>query len=276
MANPPPAPLEIGIINRATMRQPGTVRHYLGANYIDPGEQALYDAIALKAKGQAILDVGVGGGRTVKALTAISSNYTAIDYSPEMVAAFSQRFPHIKILHGDARDMAAIPAGSQFLVVFSCAGLDMVGASDRMKILREVRRVLAPGGAFIFSTHNLEYRLREPEPTLWSLLWPAQGSWPPLRLARSLASALLLGWLRVRNHRRLFPFAQRHEHWAILNSKYHHHAVLIHYITTRAQSEQLVEAGFEPGALFFTNEGEPVGDTAPETFMLHVMARVTS
>lgn len=262
--------------NKTAMRRAGTVKHYLHADYIDAGEKALYDAIKPEAAGRAILDIGVGGGRTTGALTAISADYTALDYSPEMVAAFSKRFPKLRILHGDARDMSAVADGSLFLVVFSCAGLDMVGATDRMRILREVRRVLAPGGAFIFSTHNFEYRRREPEPTTWNLLWTAPPTLHPLKLARGLASALLLGWLRVRNYRRLRPIAERHDQWAILNSKYHHYATLMHYITAKTQREQLVEAGFAPDAITYTREGEPVSTEAPDTFMLHVMARVAS
>lgn len=267
---------DVGTINQMAMRQPRTVREYLNAEYIDPGEQALYDAIAPKAAGKPILDIGVGGGRTVGALTAISQDYTAIDYSPEMVEAFSRTFPGKRILHGDARDMTAIEGGSMFLVVFSCAGLDMVGAADRLRILREVRRVLAPGGAFIFSTHNLEHRLQEPEPTLWRLLWPTPVTWHPLRVARKLAGALLFGRLRVRNYRRLLPLVERHDHWAILNSNYHNYSTLMHYITTRAQREQLEAAGFEAGALAYTREGEPVDETAPGTFMLHFLARAAS
>ncbi len=148
--------------NLATMRLEEAVRHYISKTYVDRGEKALYNHIANEAAGKPILDIGVGGGRTVPHLTAISADYTAIDYSPEMVAAFAARFPGLRVLQADAVDLSAFDDASMFLVVFSCCGIDMVGPAGRRKILHEVRRVLAPGGAFIFSTHNLESQPRDP------------------------------------------------------------------------------------------------------------------
>jgi len=80
---------EVNSANLAAMRSRRSVAHYASMTYVDPGEKILYDSIAKAAAGKPILDIGVGGGRTVPHLTAMSADYTAIDYSAEMVAAFA-------------------------------------------------------------------------------------------------------------------------------------------------------------------------------------------
>jgi SAM-dependent methyltransferase len=254
--------------NLTTMRLPGTVTHYLSETYDDPAEKMLYDSIAESAAGKPILDIGVGGGRTVPLLTPISTNYTAIDYSPEMVTAFSQRFPGLRILHANAVDLSAFDDASMFLVVFSCCGIDMVGHTDRRKILHEVRRVLAPGGAFIFSTHNLDSQLRDP--SIRDIMLPIDPTLNPLKLTRSVVRSAR----RVRNFLKLKPLTERHADWAILNSKYHAFRTLMHYINVGAQRSQLAEAGFAPDPLVYTHEGSPISGDSSTTPFLHWMARV--
>jgi SAM-dependent methyltransferase len=268
------APLSVGRANRLAMLRADTADFYEKADYLDPGEKLLYDAISPEATRRPILDIGVGGGRTVGPLTAISDDYTAIDYSPGMVDVVRRRFPQVRVLHGDARDMSMFPDGSIFLAVFSCAGLDMVDSRDRLKILREVRRVLAPGGAFVFSTHGLEFRKREPDPTFWDIFLAIQPTKNPVKRVWRAARGLPMAFSRVRNYRTLLPLSQKHENWAILNSKYHHYATLMHYITPTAQRAQLEEVGFETGAIGYTSEGDPLVGDAPQAFMLHFMARV--
>jgi SAM-dependent methyltransferase len=48
-------------------------------------------------------------------------------------------------------------SGSFDFVLFSFNGIDYVNHSDRLTILKEIRRVLRPGGWFCFSTHNLNF-----------------------------------------------------------------------------------------------------------------------
>jgi SAM-dependent methyltransferase len=263
---------EVGSANLAAMRLRGTVMHYASVTYVDPGEKILYDSIADAAAGKPILDIGVGGGRTVPHLTAISTNYTAIDYSSEMVTAFAQRFPGLRVLHANAVDLGAFDDASIYLVVFSCCGIDMVGHTDRRKILHEVRRVLAPGGAFIFSTHNLDNRLRDP--SIGDLMVPIDPTLNPFKLTRSMAKSVRQSCLRMWNFRKLKHLAERHGDWAILNSEYHAFGTLMHYINVSAQRSELAEAGFAPGPLVYTNEGVPISGATSTTHILHWMARV--
>ncbi len=262
---------EIGSNNSAAMRSRGAVTDYASAAYIDPGEKILYDSIAEEAAGKPILDIGVGVGRTVRRLTAISGDYTAVDYSPEMVAAFERRFPKLRIVHANAVDLGAFEDASKHLAVFSCCGIDMVGHSDRQKILKEVRRILAPGGAFIFSTHNLDGRLKEP--AFRDLVVPIPPTLNPFKLSRGVARSVRRTCLRTWNYRKLSRFTERRADWAILNAEYHDFGVLQHYITVGAQRRELAEAGFAPDPLAYANEGSPIGAAPSTTRILHWMAR---
>lgn len=111
--------------------------------------------MADEVRNQPILDIGVGGGRTVPLLTAISQDYTAIDYMPEMVALCRRNHPGVRAHQMDARDMSAFADNSFALVMFSFNGIDAVDYQGRGAILSEIARVLRPGGMVLFSTHNM-------------------------------------------------------------------------------------------------------------------------
>jgi SAM-dependent methyltransferase len=265
---------EVDRANRRAMAGRDAVVHYQRQSALDPGEAALYGLVAAEAAGRPVLDIGVGGGRTTPALTAISRDYTAIDYTPAMVEVMRRRFPAVRVLHGDARRMPMFADGAFFLVVFSCAGLDMVGVEDRARILSEVRRVLQPGGVFVFSTHSWVHRRGLPEQDLASFFAPLKQGGSPLGLARTLARSLRNAALGYPNLRALRHLAERHEDWALLNSHYHDFSTLMHYTTLAAQRAALARAGFVPGAVACTHEGRLVGAEEPDTVLLHLAARV--
>ena len=142
-------------INRRTWQSPATIRAYERLEgWTDPGEKAAVEYVAPEVRSRPILDIGVGAGRTTALLQTISQQYTGIDYTQEMVEVCRARHPGARILHMDARDLSSF-ADEQFaLVVFSFNGIDAVNLDDRRKILREVHRVLQPGGLFIVSARQ--------------------------------------------------------------------------------------------------------------------------
>ncbi len=114
-------------------------------------------------EGMAILDIGVGAGRTTPSLSKIASRYVGLDYSAAMVAKCRSKFPGLSFLEVDATDLSIFPDGSFDAAVFSFNGIDCLPDDEaRARCLRECARVLGPGGVFIVSSHNARYLLFMP------------------------------------------------------------------------------------------------------------------
>ena len=252
-------------INRKTMTTASVVTHYARPWDLSKAEQATFERVAAQAKDQPILDIGVGGGRTVAALRRISHDYLGIDYSQGMVDACRQRFPDARFELADARALSDVADASIFLAVFSCNGIGMVSHADRLLILREVQRVLRPGGFFVFSTHNRN----SPECRRGFLFPPFDWSFNPLRLA--VRSLRFTGEtvLRMRNRRRHHPHEVHADDYSVINDVCHHYSTLLYYLTLAKQRQQLVDAGFEADAEAYDLSGQRiVDDTSDDSIAL--------
>lgn len=118
-----------------------------------PCEQVLFDKY-LRA-GMAILDLGVGGGRTTPYLSRDASRYVGVDYSEEMIRVCEGKFPHLQFEVADASDLSRFADGAFDAVVFSFNGLDCLAPDEKRHLcIQECYRVLRKPGVFIFSTHN--------------------------------------------------------------------------------------------------------------------------
>jgi SAM-dependent methyltransferase len=259
-------------INRQAWREASTVRWFRQLEgWTDEGERAAFETIASEAKDQPILDLGVGAGRTVPLLRAISRDYTALDYTPELVAACRQKYPGVNVQDGDARDLSRFANETFQLVVFSFNGIDAVTAADRVQILREVYRVLRKGGVFLFSAHNRGgpghgeklslgiYRTRN-----------------PLKLAARVLGALVHAGQAVRNHVRYSKLNYQGAGYSIMNAAAHHHGILIHYTSLEHQLEQLKGAGYRSAPLVFGNvDGRRLspGEDNSSVWWFHFLAR---
>jgi ubiquinone/menaquinone biosynthesis C-methylase UbiE len=127
--------------------------HYASLDYLSPCEKLLFDEF-LK-KGDAILDLGVGGGRTTPHLSRLASRYLGVDYAANMVAACQQKFPQLEFLVADATNLAPLGDATFDSVVMAFNGMDaLVPGEARRRCLAEIHRVLRDGGVLIFSSHN--------------------------------------------------------------------------------------------------------------------------
>ena len=102
-----------------------------------------------------VLDLGCGAGRTSGPLVRRGYAVVAGDISAEMIARARQLHPHIdfRVLDAVALDL---PPDTFDVVFFSFNGLDYVYPfANRRRALREIFRVLRPGGLLVYSSHNL-------------------------------------------------------------------------------------------------------------------------
>ncbi|HEY7628099.1 MAG TPA: class I SAM-dependent methyltransferase, partial [Ilumatobacteraceae bacterium] len=142
--------------NRDVWSQPRQVAWFAAAQgFVDASERVLVERLGREYAGGDVLDVGVGGGRTVPLLRSWAGRYVGIDYLPELVAAARHRYPDADLRVGDARQLE-FPDGSFDVALFSINGLDAVSHEDRASALGEIRRVLRPTGTFVFSSHNAD------------------------------------------------------------------------------------------------------------------------
>lgn len=176
--------------------------HYSQTEELSQAEQAALDRVADEVRGKRILDIGVGGGRTVRPLLRVSHNYVGVDNCEAMIDACNRRYPGVNFQHADARAMPMLADASVDLAMFSCNGIGMVAHQDRLQIMSEVHRVLKPGGYFLFWTHNKNC----PDSTAIFKLPETTFSRNPARLAFRLARAVrrvplrMVRRIRMRKH----------------------------------------------------------------------------
>ena len=257
--------LHIDQINRTEMSKLSSVAHYSRRNDLSDAEQAALNSVAHAAHGKRILDIGVGGGRTVPALTALSPDYLGIDNSAAMVKACQQRFAGHQFAELDARAMSALPDASVHLAVFSCNGIGMVSHADRLLILREVFRVLEPGGVLLFSTHNQN----SPDHSA-GFRWPEfEPSANPARLLVRLTRFARQASTRWVRRRRLRALEVRTPQYSVINDVCHDYGVMLYYISLAEQRRQLESLGYARDALAFDLAGREITtDSRDSSLML--------
>ncbi len=220
-------------LNRSAYARPSTARVLERANGLQEGERVILEKIGSQVRGKRILDIGVGGGRTTHYLLGLSHQYTAIDYVPSIVEAARRRFGISSIYCCDARDMRRFEDGSFDFILFSFNGLDYIPHEDRLSALREIRRTLAPGGLFMFSSHNLSGDAA-------AAPWKQRNRQLSVRFAKDCLLAL---WAMPR-HWWMRQHEVRGDGYAILNDSGLGYSLLTYYIELRAQLEQLATIGF--------------------------------
>jgi len=188
-----------------------------------PAERTLLERFRGRWPTTRMLDLGIGAGRTAFVFSAIAEHYVGIDYSSGMIAAARRALTdddrrQIKV--GDARHLEDLADASFDVVLFSFNGIDHVPADDRATVLREIHRVLRPGGTLLFSSHclrvltptycqrSLRARLRFLRDNGWDFHRRAKGQ--PIMLVRELGHTMF-------------------------------------YVDPVHQRQQLIELGFEPG-----------------------------
>jgi len=231
-------------LNRATWARPDTLDEFAGSEgWCDAGERVTLGRIASEVRGKPILDIGIGAGRTTALLRLLSDDYVGVDYTPEMVEVARRKYPECSISYADARDLSQFADGAFALVFFSFNGIDAVDHIARQTILRELHRVLRPGGILLFSTHNADGPLCGEKP--WQL-------GPRLSSSR-------LGWLRdlveraadfpraLSSYLKVKRLSSDGDGYCLRPAAAHRFGIVIYYTTLERQLRDLAEAGFAEG-----------------------------
>jgi SAM-dependent methyltransferase len=254
-------------INRETWSAPLSLRGYRRIHgHIDAGEKRVFEIAFTRFRGGRFLDIGVGGGRTAALIAGNASTYVGIDYTPEMVEIARVNHPDLDFQLMDARSMDTLDDRSQDVVVFSYNGIDSVDPQGRLAVLREVNRVLAPGGAFVFSTFHREWEGFRRAPSRSSVVPPSAN--PLLLGLRYYRYAL--GSLRARRLRR--HEVRKGEHNILLHHA-HYFGIMVYATTVQQINRQLADAGFAAPAKIFDEYGVEVsGQASTQTQYFHVFA----
>ena len=219
-------------INREWYSRPSAVAPFARDDRLEPALVVLLVRYRDHLLKRDVLDLGVGAGRTTLYLSPLTPGYVGIDYSPAMVDHTAARFPSVRIELGDARDLSRFADGSFDSVLFSYMGIDAVDHDGRLRVLREVARVLRPGGVFLFSVHNRDY--------------VGAHDGPRLVLSRNPVTqfANVVRWLRLLwTHHHMRQREEANEEYELINDVAENYSLIHYYIDAERQRRQLADAG---------------------------------
>jgi SAM-dependent methyltransferase len=180
-------------------------------------------------------------------MAELSADYRGIDYSDAMLAVARGRYPAFCFHQMDARRMNF--ADDSFdLVAFSYNGIDSVDLAGRLDIIRQVYRVLRPGGWFVFSTLNRQGTAYGE--TWWDLRDLHAAGLSPHHLVRASGGLILgcLHWFRTR------LIARSSADLAIGAISAHNFGLVALFTSLEGELRRLCACGFVVEAIF-----EPTG-----------------
>jgi SAM-dependent methyltransferase len=254
----------VQVSNRKTYFSSSVLRNYKGYTLTRTEALVLLKYQPYFAQ-KSVLDIGIGTGRTTVYLEPLAQDYVGIDFSPTFIDFVNNAMPNVCAKLGDMRDLGDFDSEHFDFVMGSFNVLDVVTHDDRLKTISEVRRVLKPGGLFIFSSHN-----RSSE---------SMGSRPKLELAKDPARLVLrfFRWTR-----RLRNYRQWKKHWvltkefAIITDAGHDFAALHYYVDQATQRRQLAASGFSTLEVY-DSDGNTLGPHDVDTkspFLTYVAQRL--
>ncbi|QDV50275.1 class I SAM-dependent DNA methyltransferase [Gimesia fumaroli] len=104
-------------------------------------------------KEKAVIDLGCGPGVYAEYLLSQGARVTAVDRSPEMVALVKQNLGEAVACY--EQDLVlGLPQEADGVYNLAICPLAIHYLEDFTPLFRDVRRVLKPGGLFVFSTHH--------------------------------------------------------------------------------------------------------------------------
>ncbi len=236
-------------------------KDYGRRDYLDKSEKAIIKLLGPKLSYMSMLDMGVGGGRTTKYFGPMVKEYIGADYALAMIEICRAKYPGMyEFIEADARYMNRMEYDRFDFVLFSYNGLDSFNHQQRIIALKEIKRILKPGGYFAFSSHNLDWQ-ELPE------LFKLNSELAKLKLKKDTTIMFLRSYIRagfknlklnllnksISMERLIKKLRQNKKGYLYDNSL--NGKASIYYITPNEQYRQLEEIGFTD-IKSFSKQGE--------------------
>jgi len=106
-----------------------------------------------------ILDIGAGTGRYSSALMAEGYSVKAIELVQRNIDVFLKREPSADVVKGDARDLSFIPTATADVTLLLGPLYHLMGDAEKLKALKEAKRVTKPGGLIFVAYLMNEYSI---------------------------------------------------------------------------------------------------------------------
>ncbi|MBL4709702.1 MAG: methyltransferase domain-containing protein [Flavobacteriales bacterium] len=255
-------------VNYDCYQRPGVVEHYASKNKLQAPEAVILSKYHHKIKNKAILDIGIGTGRTTNFLSPLSKNYIGIDYAPRMIEICKKNFPEANTMVCDVRSMPFEEEQFDF-ILFSFNGIDHVEHHERISILNNIRKLLKPDGIFCFSTHNLDCNRNHPFSHHRFKLYKN-----PLKLISQNAKELpkfsygFYNWMKNKKYERY------ESEYAIIRDLGHDYGLVLYYISRESQLNQLTESLFSNiEVLALDGSYLKANDSSKDVWLYYVMGR---
>jgi SAM-dependent methyltransferase len=135
----------------ADLERRGWTDEGISSGYVEmfssASDQAIPSIVAEVSAGTHVLDLCCGQGNVAEALSKAGLSVVGADFSPQMLAFARKRLPDVEFVEADAQDLP-FDDGSFDAVICS---FGLMHVPDQNRALREVHRILKPGGQYIMT-----------------------------------------------------------------------------------------------------------------------------
>ncbi len=228
------------------------VAYYVRYVELQKPEAEILRRLEARLPAMRMLELGVGAGRITEHYAPRVADYRAVDLCPTMVEEcrrrFSGRITPERFTVGDMRALGGYAPSSFDLVFISYNTIDHLTLEERAQLTAQARRILAPGGYFCFSSHNIAC-LGD---------WLALGRWLGAGFWRHPRSGIRR--LRLRARLRELNRAALEQHAGadtvlVTNGTHDDLGLRSYYVRAAYQLKALAQAGFGEARVFSLDSG---------------------
>lgn len=122
-------------------------------------ETTMYHLRRFLKPGYRLLDIGAGTGHYTSALMAEGYEVKAVELVRRNIDVFLKREPTADVVQGDARHMPFVPTASADVTLLLGPLYHLIGDDEKLKALKEAKRVTKPGGLIFVAYLMNEYSI---------------------------------------------------------------------------------------------------------------------